>query len=135
MPQPRDWWGNIMDPLRQIGDRVAEFFAPEAEAAATDAYYEIAVELPGVKEEDIEISLHNHILAIKGEKKSERVENGKSYYFSERRFGRFHRSFRVPEEVEADQIAARFADGVLTIIVPKTKPKAEKVRTISINKC
>jgi len=113
------FWPNILDPLRQAGEKIADFFAPSADAAATEETYEINVELPGVSENDISVELHNNVLTVKGEKRFEREEKGKTYYFSERRYGSFHRSFRVPEDVEAEKVTAGFKDGVLTIKVPK----------------
>jgi HSP20 family protein len=72
------------------------------------------------------------VLTIKGEKKDEKEEKKKDYYMSERRFGSFQRSFRLPEGVDGDKIAAEFKNGVLKVTLPKTveAQKSEKKITI-----
>ncbi len=125
------WWPNLYEPLRQVGERVADWFAPRSEAKASAGTYEISVELPGVKQDDIEIALHEGVLTVKGEKRSERKEEGEGYFFSEREYGRFQRSFRLPPDADSDKTSAAFSDGVLTISVPKRgeeKAGAKKIR-------
>lgn len=128
------FWPQVLDPLRQAGEKIANFFAPSADAAATAEDYVIEVELPGVSAEDIALELHGNVLVVKGEKKFEREESGKTYYFSERRYGSFHRSFKLPEDVNGDEVDADFSDGVLVIKIPRksladVNPKRIKVRT------
>lgn len=127
-----NWWPGLMEPLRQAGQRIADFFAPSADAAATNDFYEINVELPGVKSEDIDVTVDEDTLTVKGEKKFEREEKGKTYFFSERAWGAFHRSFRLPADVEAESVSADFKDGVLTIRVPKSAPPKERARRVPI---
>ena len=105
------FWPHVLDPLRNAGEKIANFFAPSADVASTDDVYEIKIELPGVAEKDIAVELHDNVLVVKGEKRFEREENVKTYYFSERRFGAFHRSFRLPEDVDPEKISADFSDG------------------------
>ncbi len=101
--------------------------APAMDLTEKDDAYEITAELPGIDEKDVEIKLSNHTLTIKGEKSEEKEEKQKDYYLSERRYGAFQRSFRVPDGVAADKIDANFAKGVLTVKLPKTtEAKAEK---------
>lgn len=126
------WHPSIMGPLQGLGQRIAEFFSPQSDAAATDAQYEINLELPGVSLDDIQIDVHDNNLTIHGEKRTEREEKGKTYFFSERTFGAFQRSFRLPPNVEAGKITAAFADGVLNIRVPKTGTVPETSRRIEI---
>ena len=75
------FWPSLYDPLRQVGQRVAEWLAPASEAAASDDAYTIAVELPGVDERDIDLSVENSVVTLKGEKRSEREERGERWYF------------------------------------------------------
>ena len=82
--------------------RIADWFAPRAEATASNAHYEITMELPGVAQDDIEVSLHDGVLTVKGEKRSERKEEGEGYFFSEREYGRFQRTFRLPADARGD---------------------------------
>ena len=110
---------------------MAEFFSPHSDAAATDASYEINVELPGVSEDEISVEVHDGRLTVTGEKRSEHEEKGKNYYFSERAYGRFRRSFQLPENADADKILANHKDGVLTIKIAKTAqetPKSTKIK-------
>lgn len=94
--------------------------APAMDVVEKDKEYEITAELPGLDEKDVEVKVANGTLTIKGEKKETREEREKDYYLSERRYGSFLRSFRVPEGVSADKIEATFAKGVLTVKLPKT---------------
>lgn len=126
------WYPSILGPLQGIKQHIAEFFSPQSDAAATEEQYEINLELPGVSLDDIKIEIHDNNLTVQGEKRTEREETGKTYFFSERSFGAFQRSFRLPPNVRADDITAGFKDGVLTIRVPKASQAQEKSRRISI---
>lgn len=113
------WWGNVMDPLRQFASKVADFFAPAAEASHTQDNYEICLELPGVPEDDISIRIDRNMLTVSGEKKFERQHKGRDFFFSEFSYGKFQRSFRLPEDADEDHVQATYTDGVLNITVPK----------------
>ncbi|WP_425482712.1 Hsp20/alpha crystallin family protein [Chelativorans xinjiangense] len=106
--------------------------APAMDLAEKDNAYEISAELPGLDEKNIEIKLSNGTLTIKGEKTEEKEEREKEYYLSERRYGSFHRSFRVPEGVDTDKIDARFAKGVLTVTLPKSAEAKKNEKKISV---
>ncbi len=129
-----DWFGNIREPMRRVGGRVAEFFAPRSEAATTEDAYEIAVELPGVGDSDVNVEVHQGVLTISGEKKSSREESGKNFYFSERTYGRFSRAFRLPADANPETAQAEHKDGVLTVRIAKLVPKAPDVRKISVKR-
>jgi HSP20 family protein len=129
---PACWYPSMLGPLKDIKEHVAEFFAPQAEAAANGEQYDINVELPGVSLEDINIDVHDNTLTVHGEKKTEREEKGKTYFFSERTYGSFQRSFRLPANVDADKVSASFKDGVLSISIPKEGPPPEEKRRIEI---
>ena len=122
---------HIFEPFKSLGASIAGCFSPSADAIDS---YELNIELPGVKEDDIDITLQNGILSIKGEKREEREEKTKSYYFSERSYGRFKRSFRVPSDVVEDKIGAQFGDGVLKVILPRNAPKELAVKKVEIKK-
>lgn len=102
--------------------------APAVEVSEKEKEFVIAAELPGLDEKNVDVKFSNGVLTISGEKKDEREQKEKDYYFSERRYGSFRRSFRVPENVDTDKIEAAFDKGVLTIRLPKTaeSQKAEK---------
>ncbi len=122
------WWPHIVDPLRQLGAKIANFFTPTADAAAMEDAYEVNLELPGVGEDDIEISVREGVMTIKGEKRSEREETGKHFYFSERTYGAFQRAFRLPADVDEDRIEAHADKGVLHVVLPK-REAAEKAES------
>lgn len=106
--------------------------SPATDLGENEKAYEVTVELPGLDESDIEVKLANGALTIRGEKKEEKEEKKKDYYLSERRFGSFLRSFRVPEGVDVDKIEASFKKGVLTVTLPKTAEAQKKEKTIAI---
>ncbi len=126
------WWPGFYEPFRHLGERIADCFAPRAEATASNAHYEITMELPGVAQDDIEVSLHDGVLTVKGEKRSERKEEGEGYFFSEREYGRFQRTFRLPADARGDDVAADFSNGVLKITVPKLAEEKEQVKKIRV---
>ena len=128
------WWPSVYEPLRQVGEKVADWFAPRSEASALEDYYEINVELPGVKAEDVDITMQDNSLAVRGEKRSERKETGQSFYFSEREYGAFQRTFRLPEDADGDKIDAQFSDGVLRLKIAKQSPSMPSPKKIEIRK-
>lgn len=127
-------WPHLFEPFRSAAASVANFFSPSADAANADNAYEINMELPGVSSEDIDVSLNDHVLTVKGEKRNSREEKTKTYYFTERSYGTFQRSFRLPGDVDASKIGADFNDGVLTLTLPKTAPAAREVKKIAVRK-
>lgn len=99
--------------------------APPIDISEDEKAYKIAAELPGLDAKDVDVSVTGDMLVLKGEKRQEKEEKDKNYYFSERAYGAFQRSFELPASVERDKIAADFSKGVLTITLPKT-PEAQK---------
>ena len=126
------WYPSILGPLHGIQQHIAEFYSPQSDAASTEEHYEINLELPGVALNDINIDVHDNNLTVHGEKKIEREETGKTYFFSERVFGAFQRTFRLPPNVENDRISAEFKDGVLRIRLPKRGATADTARRVQI---
>jgi HSP20 family protein len=95
-------------------------FIPSVDVVETDDSVRVSAELPGLDQEDIELSLDNDLLVIRGEKRSETEEKGRYSYRAERRYGAFSRSVRLPAEVKAEKAEAVFKNGVLTVTLPKT---------------
>jgi len=118
------FWPSLYDPFRTIGARVADWFAPASEASVNAGAYTIRMEVPGVAEKDIDISVHDGVVTVKGEKRSSREEEGETWYFSEREYGSFSRSFRLPPDADESGVSADLREGVLTVAVPKMKPEA-----------
>jgi HSP20 family protein len=100
--------------------------------AETDKAFEVTAELPGAKPEDVDITLSDGILTVKGEKKSERDEKQKNYHMIERSYGAFQRSFRLPAEVDSNKVQARFENGLLKITLPKVAEAQSKVKKIEV---
>lgn len=126
------FWPRFFDPLREFGASIGNFFSPTADAVNKKDCYEIRVELPGVSEKDVEVSVDNNTLTVRGEKHFEQEEKDKDYYFSERRYGSFERSFRLPEDVKEADIKASYKNGILTLSLPKSEPRHQASRKIDI---
>ena len=124
------WWPRLYEPLHNIGQKVADWFAPRSDASTLEGAYEINVELPGVKAEDVDVSVHDNNLIVRGEKRHSHTEKGRSFFFSEREYGMFQRSFRLPPDADGDKVDAAFSDGVLCLKIAKqapAKPTAKKI--------
>ncbi len=128
------FWPNFYEPFRSFGTKLADWVAPATEASSDDGAYRIAMELPGVEEKDIQLTVDQGMVTVKGEKKAEREEKGDTWYFSERQFGSFSRSFRLPSDVDEGAVKADLKDGVLTISVPKKKPAESTAKRVKIGK-
>jgi HSP20 family protein len=98
---------------------------PTVDVSETEGEYKIKAELPGLNEENVEVTLANNVLTIKGEKAEEKEEKKPDYHVQERHFGAFERQFPIPDSVETAAIAATFKNGVLTVVLPK-KAEAKK---------
>jgi len=128
------FWPSLYDPFQRIGARVTDWIAPATEASAQDDAYRIVVELPGVTEDDVDVSVQDGVVRIRGEKRTSHEEKGETWFFSERQFGSFARSFRLPPDADEDAVEAELADGVLTLVVPKrAEPEPEK-KSVKIRK-
>lgn len=95
--------------------------------AEDDKAYTVTAELPGMDEKDIDVDITDDVLTLKGEKRAEKEEKNKNRYVRERSYGAFERSFVLPADVDADRIDAKFAKGVLTVVLPKN-PRAQAAR-------
>jgi HSP20 family protein len=93
----------------------------------------VSAELPGYSEKDIDVKYAPGVLTIKGEREQTTEEKKKDYHLSERRFGSFHRSFSIPDGIQADKVEAKFKDGVLTVTLPKTAEAKTKEKAIPVN--
>lgn len=89
------------------------------DVSETDREIRVCAELPGVSDDDVEVSLQDDVLTIRGEKKFERRDESERHHLVERSYGTFQRSIRLPGPVDADKVEARFDNGVLTVTLPK----------------
>ncbi len=117
---------------RPFGGGFSVAGGPRTDVVETDEAVEITFELPGMDERDVEITLTQDVLTIRGEKKAGREEKWKNYYMSERSYGAFHRSIPLPSGVDSDRAEARFDRGVLVVHLPKTAEDMERVKRIEI---
>ncbi len=109
-------------------------FNPSIDVTENDKEIKVSAELPGLSEDDIEVSLSGDTLTISGEKKAEKEDKGKNYYKMERSYGSFRRVIPLPCEVETDKVNAAFKKGVLNIVLPKTPQAQKAVKKIAIKK-
>jgi len=110
--------GNL-DAAREEG-AIASFVPAVNTRVDDDAYY-IELDLPGVKKDDIEITTEDNILTVSGERKMREELKEDDYYKVESRYGKFSRSFTLPEDVDVENIHAEMKNGVLEVIIPKRK--------------
>ena len=113
---------------REEGERL---FAPVVDVYETDQDLVVKAELPGVKKENVEVSIRDNALHIKGEKKEEKEEKTETYHRVERVYGKFERVIPLPTDVKVEAAKAEFKDGVLEIRIPKAKGSKEKKIEIS----
>jgi HSP20 family protein len=114
--------------------REGAFTVPEFDVRENTKSIVVEVELPGVDEKDVTVSLANGVLTIKGDKKQEKEDRADNYYHAERSFGSFERAIRLPDTVDDTKIEAKFDKGVLMVTATK-KPEAVKAeRKIEIKK-
>ncbi len=107
-------------------------FIPSIDVVDTGEGIKITAELPGMEQNDIDISITKDVLNIKGEKKAEKEEKGKGFYRMERSYGSFNRTIPIPAEVDTDKVEATFKKGILTISLPKTDKALRDAKRISI---
>jgi len=103
---------------------------PSVEISDTEKEIRVTAEVPGLEEDDIEVLLDGDVLTLRGEKRSESEDKGRQ--FTERYYGRFERRIPLGVEVEEDRIDARFRNGVLTVVLPKTEKAQSQVKRIQI---
>ena len=107
-------------------------WVPAVDVSETGDQFEVRVEIPGVSEKDISLSVTDNVLTLKGEKKRESKEKNGNYHRVERSYGRFQRSFTLPRNLQTEKTNATFKNGVLTISIPKAeeiKPKEVPILT------
>ena len=141
----RNGWAAPLDALLDVHRELDRVFEPEAMGGgwrplATDVIestedVRVMMEIPGIDASEIDITIDNNVLKVSGEKRSLRnEENGGAYRLTERRYGRFERSFVLPRDVRADAVDATYDNGVLTVVLPKreeAKPRRVEVRGAS----
>ena len=109
-------------------------FIPGIDVSETKSDIRVKVDLPGLTEKDVEVNLSGDVLTIKGERKEETEEKDENYYRKERVYGTFIRQIQIPKKIKADQVKAKFKNGVLHITLPKAEEAIEKGIKIEVEK-
>lgn len=107
---------------------------PRLDVSETDETVEITAELPGVGEDDVDISVSSNVLTLKGEKSAQKEEKEKDFHVVERSYGKFARTIPLSFDINPDDVDAKFTDGVLAITITKPPEIASKTRKIAINR-
>lgn len=145
-PEPKNDDQNPIASLQREMNRVFESFWTRAgdldwpwaggdaksDVVETGDSVEVSIELPGMEMKDIEVSVTDDMLTVKGEKKVERQEEKKGYYLSERSYGAIYRTIPLPPGVDGEKAEASFKNGVLTIKLPQTPEARAKVKRIEV---
>ena len=126
-----DFWNVVGNGWNGRANMV-EMFGPSTDVTETAKSVDVSVELPGMTQEDIDISVSNDAMIIRGEKKVEHEDERKGIYMSERSYGSFYRALPLPAGVDTDKAEATFKNGVLTVSLPKTAEEQANVKSIPV---
>jgi HSP20 family protein len=127
----RLWDSYFEERPRRRGEEIGEWL-PSLDVSETKGDLVVKAEIPGIDPKDIDISLTNDLLTIKGEKKQEKEEKEENYHLIERSYGSFTRSIRLPKEVQSDKINASYKNGLLKITLPKSEEAKKKEIKIKV---
>ena len=111
---------------------VSREWAPSVDVSETDDQLQIKAELPGVDAKDVKVSISGDVLTIKGEKKKEEEKKDEFYHSSERFYGSFQRSFRLPANIKTDEVDATYNKGILQLVLKKTEETKKKEIEIKV---
>ena len=148
--QPNDLWDcSPFDQLTNVQEEINRLFEPIAGLSRRSQFFNVwspaldiledkdhvivRAELPGMKKEEIDLSLHEGVLSISGGRKLEDKHDDAETFRSERFYGRFQRIVALPKPVKADQVTASYKDGILTVKLPKTEEAKPKQIEVSVN--
>lgn len=128
-----DFWRH----KRTIGSIIplkGDFVSPYMDVLENDKEIQITAELPGLEAKDIKVEFNNGLLTINGSTKREKEEKDSNYYITERSRGFYHRSIQIPSAIDEDKIEATVKNGVLTVILPKSKTESKDTKKIEVKK-
>ena len=118
--------------LREGFPSAPQMMTPTLDVKENEKEIVVKADLPGMDEKDINLTIHNGVLSLRGEKKSEHTNERENYHVMERSYGSFQRSIRLPETIDEDKAEARFDKGVLTITLPKRPEMVSAQKKIEI---
>jgi HSP20 family protein len=122
---------NLQDELDRLFESPLQAWAPALDVHEDKDGFTIRAELPGMKREDIEVSIQDGALVISGERQEEKVNEGTEVHRQERYYGRFSRALTLPTAVNGDKVKANYKDGILTVTLPKAEEAKPKQITVS----
>jgi len=120
------------DDFSNFGFSFTDNFNPRIDISEDEKSLNVIAEIPGIKKDNLKITLQDNILTIEGEKKKEAEVKEENYFRSERVFGSFKRCFTLPVEVDSEKVNAKFEDGVLKINIMKLEPKPKNEKVIEL---
>lgn len=125
----KDWESFFNAPISSAwtGD-----FRPRVEIEEQEDAFVLSAELAGLKKEDIQLTVEENRVTIKGERKSESKKEKKGYHYSEHQYGSFARTLEFPSEIQADKVKANYKDGVLSVVLPKSERAKPKKISIDV---
>ncbi|MBD3275656.1 MAG: Hsp20 family protein [Candidatus Marinimicrobia bacterium] len=109
-------------------------WSPALDIVERDKEYVVTAELPGIKEEDVNISLKDNVLTIRGEKKSEHTADSENCYYNERTYGEFQRMIRLDSDIENKNVEASYENGILAVHLPKSKENLNREIKVKFKK-
>ncbi|MDZ7359272.1 MAG: Hsp20/alpha crystallin family protein [candidate division KSB1 bacterium] len=115
------------------GEERAVTYAPRVDVVENKENFVVRAELPGMKKDEVQLTLENNVLTLSGEKRQEEKRDEGNYHLRETRYGKFERSFRLTDNIDRSNITADYKDGVLTITLPKTKESQRKEIAIKMS--
>jgi HSP20 family protein len=121
---------NLQDEIDHLFESPLRAWAPALDVHEDKDAFTICAELPGMKREDIEVSVQDGALVISGERQEEKVGEGTEVHRQERYFGRFARALTLPTAVAGDKVKATYKDGILTVVLPKAEEAKPKRITV-----
>ena len=127
-----DFWRGFDLPLVGRPERIGGAVSPRIDISEKDDEIVVSAELPGLDEKDVEVTLTDNVLLIRGEKKLEKEEKERGHTYTERSYGSFERRIPIDAEVLSDKVSAAFKNGVLTVTLPKSPEAQKHVRHIPI---
>ncbi len=122
MPRFDSLWEDLMPDMS-----ASTTLVPRVDVTREDGHFKLTAEFPGVSKEDIHLDVMDGVLILRGEKKREVEEESNGCRFSERSYGSFERSFRLPPETNVDEIHAELTKGILTVTIPVHEPETKKI--------
>jgi HSP20 family protein len=128
-----DFWRDFDLPMSGRAERGRGFVTPKVDVSEDGKEIVVAAELPGLDEKDVEVTMSDKALIIKGEKKAEREERERGYSYRERSYGAFQRAIPLDVDILADQVTATFKNGVLTVTLPKSPDAQREFKKIAIS--